>query len=481
MIEIDVHLTDVNQQIVMDSKSITFGGSRIEKFDSNFVNLAFTESSGGFQIWVGEEDDPSQNQTVEDSLAQVRAVHSSQGLKLFINKGEGAPSVCMARTDSAGCPLYVAHNRDRIVMSWKFETVAAALPEIMPNKEACRRFFEHGPRVVREQILTGMLMLWPGERLHFDGEKIEIVEVQPQKVVQSGILNDTARATDYFVELISEFLGPRLKKAGSPLLELSGGLDSSCIAIGARKVRSDLCSYAAVQQGAIGKQQTTRRAELVALLGLKDATGPSDIIGPFSALSLDECTVTPLDDNYRMSCLSALDCHPVKNVDLVVTGLGGDELTMENTVGRKSWEVRSSIASSASDAVAGRADMFMRRGIWVTHPFSSRGIVDFCRALPSSMRNDRILNILTLARAGLSDGFLFPRYAEHYGPMTLKEAAGFDFDAAFSDSVLADHGIINLDELLADARKATLNGFDLGLVTRLWLALKLEVVLRRYA
>jgi hypothetical protein len=261
---------------------------------------------------------------------------------------------------------------------------------------------------------------------------------------------------------------------------LSGGFDSSCIAVAASKVREGLPSYGAIQQGIIGQQQAVRRRELIGLLGLNDTTAPADIVGPLAALSIDECTITPIDDNYRMSCLAALDSHPEKRVDLVIAGIGGDELTMENTIGREDWEVRTSIASSAVDAVAIRSDMFMRRGVWVVNPFSSRRVVDFCRALPKAMRTGRILNLLTLARAGLSDGFLFPRYAEHFGHMALHEAAGFDFDAAFSQSVLADYGLINIDALLSDAHRATYHGFDLAIITKLWHALKLEVVLRRY-
>lgn len=124
--------------------------------------------------------------------------------------------------------------------------------------------------------------------------------------------------------------------------------------------------------------------------------------------------------------------------------------------------------------------MYMRRGIWLCQPLTSRRVVDFCRALPESLRRGRLLNLLALARAGMSDGFLLPRYGEHFGVMTLNEAAVFDFDEAFSQSVLADYGLYNLDEVLNDARKATVHGFSLELVTRLWFLLKLEVILRRY-
>ena len=122
----------------------------------------------------------------------------------------------------------------------------------------------------------------------------------------------------------------------------------------------------------------------------------------------------------------------------------------------------------------------MRRGIWTRNPLIAQPVVDFCRALPRQLRAGRLLNVLTLARSGLSDGFLFPRYSEHYGNAMQREAALYDYDQALEECIVADYGISDISGLLRRAREASYGGFSYKLIFELFTLLKLEKVLRRY-
>jgi asparagine synthase (glutamine-hydrolysing) len=164
---------------------------------------------------------------------------------------------------------------------------------------------------------------------------------------------------------------------------------------------------------------------------------------------------------------------------LLITGIGGDELACEDTFYRHEWEVKGYSSLSSITAAAGRCDMFMRMGIWVAQPFVHPIVVNFCRALPAKMREHRLIHFLTLARAGLSDGFLFPRFQEHYGNLIQYEAARFDFERALEGSVLADYGI-DYGDLLTRAYDAGYGGFSYALINELWRYLKLDAVLKRY-
>lgn len=330
-------------------------------------------------------------------------------------------------------------------------------------------------------VIHGVFMLWPGEFLVVDHNGLEFTEADVPEIVLPGTLTVSAKATDEFLYLIADSIRHNLVKANAPLLELSGGFDSACVAVAACSLRNGMNSYAVIQQGAMGVQQRNRRRELIDLLKVNDFEAPSFEPPPFASLKVEECTLTPFDDMYRLPCVYAVDAHPAKGIDLLVTGIGGDELTMEDTfLSRQDWEVSGSVCGSAIVSAVGRADMFMRRGIWPVHPLVNQVVVDFCRALPQGMRAGRALNILALARAGLSDGFLYPRYFEHYGHVIQHEAALFDFDGALVESVLADYRLAELSTLLARAREATLHGFSYKLITELYHLLKLEAVLRRY-
>lgn len=91
-----------------------------------------------------------------------------------------------------------------------------------------------------------------------------------------------------------------------------------------------------------------------------------------------------------------------------------------------------------------------------------------------------MFNVLALARAGLSDGFLFPRLSEHYDNAMQAEAAQFDYDAAFESSIVDDLGIVDVDAILWQARAASHGGFSYELISDLYATLRLETFLRRH-
>lgn len=479
MFDLRINLEDGNAPLSTTENRIAFGSSFVEAFDSKFITISAVQIDGLTEIWVGETTDPfaSDGQASWESY-QRYTLH--QGVKIRLRPVGGRLALEIVRTSAVGCPLYVAHVAGTLVASWRFEQAAEAIPRRRPNIEACRTFIKYGPRPVRDQIIEGLHMLWPGELASFDDAGLRFEQAPIPDIVLPGVLTDQARVTEAFVDLLAQSLEPNLARARNPLIEVSGGYDSSCVAIAARSIRDDLSSYGVIHNGAIGTQQRRRRGELVALLGLKDFEAPSFIPGPFESLKTGECTFTPFDDIYRLPCAYAVDAHPTGDIDLIITGIGGDELAKGRTFHREDWEVAGSVGSSATDAAAGRSDMFMRRGIWLTQPCVSQTVVDFCRALPKKIRAGRMINILTLARAGLSDGFIFPRYYEHYGNVIMQEAASIDFDQELSESIVGDHAIHDISSLLERAREATRDGLTLPLIVELWFVMKLEALLRRY-
>jgi asparagine synthase (glutamine-hydrolysing) len=481
MLTLRARLEDADEECSISGKAIRFGSSYIEAFVSDQITMSVRDAPGGKEIWIGEDADPMPAAgSALPPMVGYRSFLDYEGIKILIHRVDGRPVIEIVRTAEGGCPVYVAADRGTLVASWKFEDAAQARPDPKPNVEACRIYLKHGQCQVRDMIIDGVSMLWPGESVIFSEEGLSFREVDTPDIVLPGTLSESARATDEFLRLIAEAMRINLAKSVQPLLELSGGLDSSCVAVAACSMRKGMNSYGVIHEGAMGAQQRKRRRELVDLLALYDFEAPSFEPPPFASLQVEECTFTPFDDNYRLPCVYAVDAHPAQYIDLVITGLGGDELTMENTFFRREWEVSGSICTSAVVSAVGRADMFMRRGIWPVHPLVNQSVVDFCRALPKKMRSGRLLNLLTLARSGLSDGFLFPRYYEHYGNVVQREAALFDFDSALVESVVADYGIVEFSPLLERAREATLRGFTDELITELYLLLKLETVLRRY-
>lgn len=453
----------------------------VDFFRHDLITSSVKDVDGGCEIWVGEAPDPFETTAgPEARFRETRAFEDFDGLRVRAAGGPAPSRVTAARTAGGTSPLYVSAQGPNICMSWRFEEVVALLDDPRPNVALCRLRLEHGKGQTREQIIEGVYALWPGEAVTFDGDGLRFQACTDVPVVLPSSFSDRARATDAFIEAISTVLRPALTRARRPLLEFSGGMDSTCVALAASGIRDRLDSYGVIHPGAVGRQQRARREELIELLRLRDHTGSSTSILPIQSLSSDDCHVTPNDDVYRMCLMKVFDEHGLSDVDLVVSGLGGDELTKDHTYWRQEWELPGYTSSSSIVGSMSRADMFMRRGIWPVNPFANPAVVNLCRALPARMRKDRALNRLTIARAGLSDGYLTPRYHETFANVLSMQAVECDVDHFFDGSMLADYGIMDTSRFLAELHENTELGIPAKLIGEAYYAIKMEVVLRRY-
>lgn len=481
MLVLRAKLGDLANRVELVGNTVSFGESKMETFCSPHLTVSLGTYHQCDVAWVGEDKDPFATEGRAPPKSEAyKNFFDFEGVAVFLRDKAGAREIELARTATGSCPLYVSANGDILTASWRFEDAVLALADRQPNVDACRIYLEHGTCQVRDMVIAGVHMLWPGESLKFDHAGLTFYEIDEPNIVLPGSLRDDARATDEFIRIIEGILRPRIERSSSAIIELSGGLDSSCVALAASHIARSLNSYGLIHSGAMGVQQRNRREEMISLCGLNDFTYPSAKTGPLASLELDECSLTPFDDIYRIPCTSAVSQHPAKNFDLLITGIGGDELSMENTFYRHEWEVRGHSALSSISGAVGRCDMFMRLGIWVTQPLIHPHVVNFCRALPEKMRANRMINFLTLARAGLSDGFLFPRYQEHYGSSTQYEASQFDFEKALRGSILAGYAIKDYGPLLSRAYESGYGGLSYELITELILYMKLDTVLKRY-
>jgi asparagine synthase (glutamine-hydrolysing) len=480
MITMRINLHDVGHGLSLANDQYRLGQSYIEKFDTVHLMMTHVTGAAWHSIWVGEDANPAKNASESTCIgAIVRAVEDFEGVAVIVEE-QPEPSIMIARTTGGTTPLFIAAINGSIIASWKFEFVAESLLVREPDVEACRLFLEHSQTRTRNQIIKEVYMLWPGEAVCFNESGLSFEQISAPAIVLSSALNDDARATDAFLDLIAQAAKRSLARSNGAAVEVSGGLDSSCVAVAIARMRPDLKSYGAIQPGIIGEQQRRRRVELISLLKLDDRASQIADQTPTQSLARAECQLTPFDDLYRLQALDALDLHPAHSIDAVLTGIGGDELTKEYSPLRPEWDLGGIPSSSASVAAASRADMFMRRGVWPVNPLVSVPVINFCRALPPKLRLNRQLNLMTLARAGLSDGFLFPRYQEHFGNLLTLEAIYTDYDKVFAQSVIADYHIADISSNLAQARDETLYGLSRELVSTLYNMAKLEFVLRRY-
>ena len=453
----------------------------LEIFQNDLLVSSLATLPERIELWVGEAADPFGSVVDDDvRVSNTKRCEDFDGLRVTAVGGSDRPRITVARTAGGTSPLYVSSNRSRICVSWKFEEVVALLERPQPNVEICRLVLKYGNGQTREQVIRGVFAVWPGEVVVFDDGGLKFSLCENIGVALPSSLKDRARATDAFLEEIGAVLEPTFTKAKRPMLEFSGGMDSTCVALAASGLRDALESYGVIQPGAVGRQQQARREELIELLGLVDYTASACSILPIEALLINECRVTPNDDAYRMCLMNTLETHGLNDVDLVVSGIGGDELAKDHTFLREEWELPGHASVSSIVGSMGRGDMFMRRGIWSVNPFANPRVVNFCRALPAAMRENRLFNRLAITRAGLSDGYMLPRYHENFANVLMLEAIDCDFDDFLGTSILGDFGILDVSRLLSKAHSGTELGVPIKLVSKMYHTIKLEIILRTY-
>lgn len=482
-------LTIVAGDLSTDWEWSTFAHARskrsaVKPFESPLLETSWGLAEGRLSVWVGEAAEPAGIHSVsnDEQVRQCREFDDGDAALITIDADPHEPRLRIARSRSGACPIYVVAQGDRLVATWDFERAVKSLERVEIDAAAARLYISSGPTLSRQQIFRGLFMLAPGEALTWAGSaaSLSFQSVEAKRVVVPNTLRPDARATDEFARLIEASVSPLLDRARAPCIEISGGLDSSCVGVSIASRSTRLRSYGLIQLGIPGRQQRARRQELISLLGTSDVAVDAGLYGPFSALSMPGYSLTPVDEIYRSGIEAALDQLADSPPDLVLTGIGGNEVTMSRNYTQDELELTQSVPSSSVIAAMCRADMFLRRGTWVKNPFLDPHIVNFCRALPKEIRNGRLLHVLTLARAGLSDGFLFPAFRENFSSTFEWDLERFDASAFFRSSALHEHGVIDISTILQLARDVTNRKVERASALRVFTAAKLESVIRRY-
>ncbi|RCS21552.1 hypothetical protein DUT91_23330 [Phyllobacterium salinisoli] len=395
------------------------------------------------------------------------------GTAIILSESNGIVRFDLLRTLYASAPLYISSVNTGVVISWDFLHCAAQTPFEL-NLDACRRFIVYGPTLETATILRGVKMVGGGQHASWSNRQIEIADLSSIPAYEENTLSTKAEAALCFLDMVAEVIRPRLEKSTTACLELSGGLDSACVAaaLGRGQLNSDrLMTYGLIHAGIVGSQQIARRSELIQLFNFADITVPSSTCHPFEAfLNADgSARHVPNDELFRQGIEACIDQLP-KLPDLILTGIGGDELTIfadkKIALSRSDDDIKfacealfgvplSSVSESASftssSAVASsfcRADMFLNRGIWPINPLTHPSIVQFSQILPTEMKRERALNKIALAKSGVSDYFLFPRYRENFSEIYNIELRHFDLGTYLQDGMIQKFGILKCPALI---------------------------------
>ncbi|WP_432258272.1 asparagine synthase-related protein [Cupriavidus sp. TMH.W2] len=302
-----------------------------------------------------------------------------------------------------------------------------------------------------------------------------------------------------FESCLEGAVGARPLDVSACIAELSGGMDSSSIAVASTRLLGGLKQSAGiVLAGSARTDQSTRRRQIAREIGLRDAS--FDMSKHMPDLDLDPSAREPehplgefyleaFDAMWRYA--ATLGCHTI------LTGIGGDELfpryQTDKTAG--DWKgparliaaervARSMLSRRAQVALdteplycapgsvvphtglmahASRSPYMLRRGLWPVNPLCDPVLVGFCHRLPEEFRLDRQL-LRQYLRTHLEHD-LFPiGYKKETFDYVLPEVIGRHYDrlsAQLRECALADFGLVDMTAVrsvlkgVADTRDVT--------------------------
>ncbi len=474
---------------------------------SKFLNRTMICDNDGMAFIVCEKAVPLPPMTLRDLpeyMSAFATILEGDGVLIHLaNSGR----LSAIRTAHATVPIYVSGETHQFCAGWDFNSIVSQRQLVTLSRSELRRFIQNGPELSQETIASNIKQLLPGQKAIWSPgvAQIEISDGNYFNCFEQSALRAGATLSSVFIDLIKSSSAPALNQALIPAIELSGGMDSSCVAIALKNEHKSLQSYALIHRGNGGDQQQARRHELIQQLNFIDCQVDSTICKPFTSLERfppdADFMISPYDELYWDGIVECINSMPNGKPDLVITGIGGDELTItsdyddhtapfcpkitQSLFFRNPFPTRripkTFVSQSALTAAFVRARMFLHHEIWPKNPLIDPRVVQFCQMIPPEHKKNRLLNKLTLARAGLSDYFITPRFKENFSRVFMDDLLDFRSDAYFSESLLHSHMIANAAVLANEIRNIQ-NGANADLSLYVIInAVRLEHILRYYS
>lgn len=292
-------------------------------------------------------------------------------------------------------------------------------------------------------------------------------------------------------------------------VELSGGMDSTMVALAAAEAVGPVLTAALVLGGAAGAQQARRREEIRVRAGLgSDVTVQAWRYGPFHSDGPRAIghAFNPGEGTYSEAMDALYAELRDRGVRWVLTGVGGDKLCFqrpeERAVSGDPWKQHpppahlgpraraclpqleedlapaSALHASTLAALGVHCVTAMRHGLWPVSPLATPLVLRFAESLPHAWRRDKHLMRHRLRLVGYPNSVVRPAVPENFGPL-CEAAMSRDgrplLEQLLPDLLLAETGLVDREHLAAECARVGATGHG---ASELYRPLALEVTLR---
>lgn len=331
-------------------------------------------------------------------------------------------------------------------------------------------------------------------------ETVKISYPSPQSHSRAKRLKSNAHVVETFREILSASMKRWLPSSDHPVaMELSGGLDSSIVAVMAATITTKpVKSYGMIMPGVLARHQRARRDETIKRFSLSDSNFQCIDHPPFNPKSprVIGTSVVPWAEFYEEAVGTMLGKVAQDGVGVIFTGMGGDELCsyQESEVDAEEGDSedgeqadvelsafgspyppfvtdllkeadkdrdflindapQSLMDMSSVESATAVSTLYLKNKVWPISPLCTPELVEFCRKLPFDWRHERLIERKVLTSFGCSPLVAYPKpeTLENFcGVMdyALRDASSGVISKLFRDSRLAEQGFVDKKALMA--------------------------------
>lgn len=505
MLVAKLHMLDLHQSPVMTASGWAIGRGTIEPFAHPALQAECHSSATRTAFIVRERKSGPEPAGHGAAILSERALDTRlRELKqwpldfacVLIARIGGTAEVRFFCGRWGTAPLYLL-MRDRVLHAhWNVSALYAELPHAKLDPAFAAMYLaELDHPYSRRTIFPDIQMLTERATATcappFDRIAIKYPPAETHAVARK--LKHGARVTAAFREILSASMRSRILKPDQVVAtELSGGLDSTIVAIAASEIAEGPSrSYGMIMPGPDGAWQRRRRADTIKRFGILDRSFPALDHPPFgpSSRRVHADAVIPFGEFYDEAVGHLLDLAKADGADFIFTGMGGDELntlqwgevfetdesdeeegndsSAEGSVayampaftamadeayrdGVLDTAPESLLHKSSIESAGAVAALYLEKGVWPISPLCTPELVEFCRSLPFAWRNDRTIERKVLTSFGCSRLVPHPTHLETFldvmhGAMS-RDAATL-LKKLFAESRLAEQGLVDGDVL----------------------------------
>ncbi|MFJ1552729.1 hypothetical protein [Streptomyces mirabilis] len=411
------------------------------------------------------------NEAVAEASAWERAHHLIEITPNGITMSTGAH--CPA-------PVYLTADRSTLRGHWDVTCLRNTMQHQRLDPIEIARLLALTGHYSTRTAWQGISLLTERSSAWFHDGELRVRMPEPARHDEARELAPNARVLDGYERLLDAVLADHHYVPEQTAIELSGGMDSSNVAMSlAARHGPLLLSGALIQEGAAGEQQTRRREAMIHHAGFRDTVLRAADYLPMDPQHAPRVPLGPHEEIYIAGHSRLLATWKAEGVLWAAAGVGGDEMlslppephpllapadvprwltpsTFEALRDQESGiPPAPPISDSTLRALACGAPMYLRAGLWPLYPLADPAMWRFGQWLPFSWRRNKHLARVRLQRLGFDLEVTHPPLRENFhdvlhqalsrfGPITILRMLD-------TGSPLIEGQFVDADELAAVA------------------------------